>query len=217
MAKLMNPLLSSEARGRVGGLQVNTWRGIAFAKSNTSPAQPRSSIQLQIRAWTTYLTRKWATLEQSNRNNWNDYARDHPLIDWTGNPKRLTGLNWYVRCGVNLLRQNCALQSNPPTTAAPDAITNFAAANGVLQSVITWTAYPGTDKLVEIWMVGPHTQGRLAKIEQAKYKNVAAGEAATITITGLQVGRYTFFGRCLDEDNGLTSVWVSDTADITAA
>jgi hypothetical protein len=217
MAKVTGPLHSSEARGRMGGIIANTWRGASYVKAKTSPAQPRSKLQLQIRAWTTMLVRAWGELNQSQRDSWNEYATAHPGVDWTGNPKRLTGLNWWVRCNLRSLQMGLSGFVSVPTTAAPDALTNFAAANGVLSSVLTWTATGGTDKRVDIYIVGPHSAGMLAKIERAKHKIFASGETGTETIADLIAGTYTFFVRVLDEDNGLASPWVSDTAVVTAA
>lgn len=218
MAKITMPIGSTESRGRIGGIQTNTWRGISYAKSNSSPAQPRSKRQLQIRAWTTMLVRYWGTdLTPTERTWWNEYAVSHPDVDWTGNAKRLTGINWFVRCSLRMLDMGKVIADSPPSTPAPDAPLVFAAADGILTSIVTWTAIGGTDKMVDIWWLGPHSPGRIGKIERATHYKYAAGESATDTRDGMQVGFYTCFGRTLDEDNGLASPWVSDTATTTAA
>jgi hypothetical protein len=213
----MNPLQSSEARGRVGGTIYNTWRGTRYAKQQTSPAQPRTQLQLQIRAWTTYLVRLWATITALQRSNWTDYATSHPEIDWTNSPKRLTGLNWYVRCNLRLLQNDLPIVPDPPATAAPAPPEAFAAAGGVLQSILTWTPDAGTDIIAEIWAFGPHSAGVAAKIQRASRTAAAPGESGTKTITNLSPGTYTFWARFTDENNGLASTWVSATAVITAA
>lgn len=216
MAKLIGPLHSAEARGRVSGLIYNTWRGIAYAKAFCAAAQPRSQRQLQIRAWSMEFVRTWGRLTQAQRDAWNAYAVAHPEIDWTGNPKRLTGLNWYLRCSVRLADMGAAIQPLPPITAAPGSPAAFVAADGVLQSVLTWTATGGTDMTLDAWIIGPHSAGILAKIERCKHEAYADGETGTETITGLFPGVYTIFARMIDEDNGLASTWVSDRAVITA-
>lgn len=217
MAKVIGPLHSTEARGVIGGLIYNTWRGIRTVKRMTSPAQPRSKTALSIRALTLRFQRAWAALSSANQTGWNDYAAVHPDIDWTGVAKRLTGANWFVRCSVRAYRCANTVLTAPPATAAPNAPDAFAAADGILQSVLTWTAEAGTDKQIDIWQVGPHSLGAQAKLERAKFRSNQDGETPTYTVTGLFVGRYTFFARVIDEDTGLASTWVSDTADITAA
>jgi hypothetical protein len=217
MAKLMNPLMSSEARGRVGGTVYNTWRGVRYAKQQTSPAQPRSQLQLQIRAWCTYLVRLWSTIGATPMGHWNDYASANPVIDWTGAPKRLTGLNWYVRCNIRLLQNGFSILTEPPAAAAPSAPVSFAAANGVLSSIVSWTPEAGTDLTTEVWAIGPHTAGQQGKIEQARRITGVAGEQGATSLNDLRPGTYTVFGRVVGELTGLASTWVSDTAVITAA
>jgi len=216
MAVVHNPLISTEARGKVGGMIWNTWRGRAYVKSKTAPAQPRSQRQLNIRAISTMLIRKWQTLGATIIGNWNDYARDHPDIDWSGNPKRLTGANWYLRCNLRLLDNGYPATQTPPATAAPAAPASFAAGDGTSQSILTWTAMPGTDTIAEIWMFGPHSPGIQAKIVRARRKSAETGESGTTTITGLIPGTHTFFLRIIKEADGLTSPWKQDTAVITA-
>jgi len=215
MAKVIGPLHSTEARGVIGGLIYNTWRGIRNIKRMTSPAQPRTQRSLQIRAWTIRLVRAWQSLSAGNQGLWNDYAAAHPLIDWTGIAKRITGANWYVALGLRLLDMGKSLVSTPPLTVAPDPPEAFAAANGAGSSVLTWTATAGTDKTLDYWVYGPHSPGLRAKIQRAKHYKYCAGESGTDTFTPGTTGLFTFFARMLDEDNGLSSTWVSDTATIS--
>ena len=217
MAKVLNPLHSSEARGRVGGVQWNTWRGTRYAKQQTAPAQPRSSRQLQIRAWCVQLVRMWQSLSAANQTQWTDYATAHPDVDWTNSPKRLTGSNWFVRCGIRLLDMSKAIVPTAPVTVAPDAPAAFAAADGILQSIVTWTPTAGTDLNLDLWHLGPVSKGIQAKIQRSKHKLYTEGEGGTVTCSGLAVGRHWFWARIVDEDNGLASSWVVDYADVTAA
>jgi hypothetical protein len=215
MAVVTNPLMSSEARGKVGGLQLNTWRGRAYVKANTSPAQPRSSLQLKIRAWSTQLVRAWQSLTQSARDSWNQYAADHPAVDWTGNPKRLTGLNWWVRNNIAAWMAGQTGYVSVPTVPAPDTPSDFAAAGGAGQIVTTWTDPAGDPAHLDIFSFGPHSAGLNGKIEKARHKAMANASTETETITGLLAGTYTLFARVIDDNTGLTGVWVSATAVVT--
>jgi hypothetical protein len=217
MAKVLMPHGATEARGRMGGIIANTWRGISYIKAASSPSQPRSKIQLQMRAWVAMLTRYWGTtLLDTERTWWNDYAMTHTKIDWTGNPRRLTGLNWFVLCNVGRLRMALAITTTPPDSAAPAAPVAFAAANGVLQSVITWTTPGGTGITCDVFAEGPVSKGVQPKLERAKYRDMIQAETGTMTVSGLRPGRYWFYGRMLDEASGLSSPWVVDSADVTA-
>jgi hypothetical protein len=216
MAKVMNPLGSTEARGRIGGLIANTWRGISYLKASSSPAQPRSQRQLQIRAWTAMLVRYWGTtLSATNRGYWNDYAVTHTDIDWTGNAKRLSGLNWFVRCNLRLLDLAKPQIDAPPAIAAPNALALFAAADGADQSILTWTNTADWGDYVDIFIQGPHSKGQQPKIERAKHWAYSQGPAGTYTVTPLGPGHYTFWARVTYQDTGLSSPWVMDSCDVT--
>jgi len=201
----------------MSGLIYNTWRGISTVKAFCSPAQPRSARQLIMRAYATKLVRYWQELEAAERASWNDYAVAHPDTDWTGNPKRLSGLNWFVRCNSRLMDMGITPVDTAPSVAAPAAIVSYQALNGVLSSQQIWELGPGTDLMADIWLLGPHSAGIETKINKAKHNSYTAYEVNDLTITGLSVGRYTFWARIVSEVNGLASTWKSDTADITAA
>lgn len=217
MAKVIGPLHSAEARGRMSGLIFNTWRGIATVKAFCSPAQPRTKMQLLTRAWTTQIVRAWASLTQDNRDHWNAYAVTHPESDWTGNPKRLTGLNWFVRCNARIFRLGGPQIDDPPAVAAPDPVAGFAAANGVLESILTWTFPDGAANRFWVYAFGPHSQGLDCKIERAAIMLAGTASMGTITATNLSPGRYTFWIVVVNIDTGLASTFLTDTADISAA
>jgi hypothetical protein len=215
MAKCLNPLMSTEARGRSVGLVYNTWRGVRTIKVQTSPAQPRTALQLKIRAWMTGLVRTWQTLPSATRAAWNDYATDHPESDWTNKPRRLTGLNWFCRNNIHALMAGQLGLVSPPTVAAPDPVTDFAAANGAGQSAITWTDPGDGARHLDIWMHGPHSAGRAGSIIRSAHKAMANAATESETITGLIAGTYDFYARVIDDNTGLASAWVSDTATVT--
>lgn len=214
--KLVNPLMSTEARGKLGGVVYNTWRGTRYAKIQSSPAQPRSSEQLQIRAILSLLSRSWQSLTAAQRQAWSDYAETHTETDWTNTPKRITGLNWYIRLNTRLMLNGWTTIATPPSEPAPPAPTNLEATGGIGQIEITWDNYAGTGTSVEIWLDGPHSAGRSGSIIRAKKTSLAAGETGTDTITGLRPGTYTVYARAIDEARGLVSPWASDTATVTA-
>jgi hypothetical protein len=183
----------------------------------TSPAQPRTPLVLLTRSITINLVRAWASLSAANRTLWNNYAADHPLVDWTGVARRVTGANWFAGLNFRRIFIGAVQVDTPPIVSAPAAPLAFSAANGILQSVVTWTPLPGTNLLLDLWSYGPHSAGFNAPLTKARHRLLPNGETGTVTVSGLRPGRYTFFGRAYSEDDGQVSIWTSDTADITAA
>jgi hypothetical protein len=215
MAKLMAPLMSTEARGRVSGLVYNTWRGISYAKAASSPAQPQTQRQLQIRAWSTQLVRGWAALSTVEKTGWNDYANAHPAIDWTGNAKRLTGLNWFTRCNVRLLDLGETPSDTAPTVSAPDPVADVVITPGAGQISVAFTAMAGTNLQIDCWDSGLRSAGTVPSLIHAKHLKYGPGETSPLVCSGLVPGLHTFWFRAVSEDTGLASTFVSADATVT--
>jgi hypothetical protein len=217
MPKVKNPLFSQEARGGLAGLVFNTWRGINTVKTNTSPTGQGTAKRLAAQALLSAISKAWAGITDAQRLAWGQYAIDHPVTDWTGSPKRLTGMNWYARCNVMLSYLGNALISDPPIDAAPDPATGFAVSQTGDDLVASWTTPVGAGPNIEFWIAGPLSAGRSAKLEQAaRHSSIAANTAQPYhLLVAPAVGRYTVFARIVDVDNGLTSTYMSDFTDIT--
>jgi hypothetical protein len=215
MAKVVGPLQSTEARGGIGALIFNTWRGIATVKSFTSPAQPRSARQLKIRALMTTYSRGWQALTSVQRDGWNTWAADHPVSDWTGQPVRMTGQNAYVMCNVLLADQGSAVIPAAPATVAPAAVAGLVPTGGAGSISVAFTAYGSTATQIDIWLYGPHSAGRIPKIEKARHKVYGPGETSPVVISSLSPGLWTVFARAFLETNGLPSLFVMADATVT--
>jgi hypothetical protein len=214
MAKVINPLLSVEARGRMAGLVYNTWHGISYVKAHSGPNQPNTAAQLAARARLVTIGAAWRDLTQVQRDAWTTYAAAHPESDWTGNPLRLTGQNWYIRCNVQLDRMGQSAISDPPAVAAPDAITGWAVAKTVNDLTVAWTAPVATD-YIDIFGLGPVSTGVDPKIEHAICLDTVIASTVTPYIVVLSVpdGRWRCWGRVLDVATGLASPWESGIVD----
>lgn len=216
MPKVKNPLLSMEARGGIGGLVFNTWRGINYVKTNTSPTGQGTAKRLAAQALLIQVAQQWKTITDVQRTAWGVYAADHPVTDWTGAPKRLTGQNWYMKCNVQLARQGNALIDDPPAVAAPDAATGIALSQDVNDLFIDWTTPVAANMTLICHLVGPHSVGVTGKIEMAQFeKALSANSAAPIVLKATPgTGRYTVFVKVMSSVTGLCSSWVSDFFDL---
>ena len=217
MAKLVNPLLSLEARGKANGCIYNTWRGISYAKSFASPAQPNTAEQLAARSRLVTYVNDWAGLSDSEREAWNTYAAAHLLSDWTGSPKRITGQNWYIRCNVQIDRLSGTPIDVPPEVAAPDGLAGFALALSTGNVTAAWTSPASGATDVEFRFQGPHSAGAQGRYQQSAYDQHKAIEVVTpvVIMTAPAAGRYTVWARNVDPATGLCSQWVSDYVDVS--
>ncbi|MEI7902574.1 MAG: hypothetical protein WCK89_20180 [bacterium] len=212
MAKVLGPLHSSEARGRMGGLVYNSWRGAATVKAKHAPSQPRTVLQLAVRAVAIHCSRAWQALADPGA--WNTYATAHPLVDWTGSTKRLTGSNWYVMLTTRLLRLGIAPVVTPPVAAAPDPVETFTAVGGAGSITVDWTQPTAHTNSVELWWDGPHSAGRQGSFPRARYQGAPWGDEGGLVLSGLQPGVYTLYARVLGRSDGQVSLFVSAVATV---
>lgn len=212
MAKAVGPLFSVEARGRAGPLVANTSRGNKYIKSQVAPSQPRTARQLWIRSLALTYVRLWQTLSDAQRLTWRDYADEHKESDWTGTQRRLSGLNWYVRCNVRLADAGQAAITDAPEEAAPGAVTGFAITQVTADIKAAWTTPTGNGVQVDIWIDGPHSAGRAGSQTRSRHLVYKAAETTTpvVVVTGAADGVYHFYARVIDETTGLASLFVSD-------
>jgi len=217
MPKVKNPLFSQEARGGIGGLVYNTWRGINYVKTNTSPTGQGTAKRLIAQAIMSFASKLWQGLENAQRAAWSQYAIDHPVPDWTGTPKRLTGMNWFVMLNSQLKRFDLTPIEDPPVDPDPSPLTGFALSKDGANITVTWDSPPPEGGMCDIFLVGPHSAGVTGKIQMAKYKTAfgTGPPPPQVLVTDAAVGRYTAFARNFNQTTGQVSTWVSAFLDFT--
>lgn len=212
------PLMSAEARGAIGGLVYNTWRGKNVVKINTSPTGQGTEKRLAAQAILSAVSKLWAGLTDQQRAAWSQYAIDHPVTNWTGSPGRNTGMNWFCKCNVELSRFSIATISDPPVVAAPSPLTGLVLSIDAADIKISWDYPPPAGGMAEAFGVGPLSKGVSARLEQCQYVTAfGTGPPPPHVIwAGAAVGRYTVFARNIDIATGLVSTWTSDFLDYVA-
>jgi hypothetical protein len=216
LAKLVNPLHSSAARGKVGGTVYNQSRGINYAKVNTAPAQPRTADQLAVRSLMTTIIREFRELTAVQQAAWATYADEHPRNDWTGQPIRLTAANAYA--AVNFLARDAGgVQiTAPPSAAAPSLPAALAVAINVADIEATFTGpLPAATKL-DIRYLGPVSKGVQGRFERST--RLAYSAAAQVSpfelVATAPTGRHIFWIRSVNTTSGLASMWQKFTVDV---
>jgi len=210
MAKVINPLMSQAARGKVGGIVFNQWRGFAVVKGLRSPTQPNTPAQLNARARLASCSAAWGALSSTERAAWQQYAIDHLETDWTGQPKRLTSQNWFVRCTTRLLLVGGAQVDTPPATVAPAAPADAAlACAGGAGTALTfdWTTPADANVTFLVYHAGPLSAGRIPRFEQASILTTLGSQlvGAQTLIAQCPAGRHGVWVVAVSEVNGLAS------------
>lgn len=220
MTKVISPLFSEAARGKCGSLVYSVRRGTAYVRTNPAQTHPNTQKQLNQRARILQVTRRWNDLTNEQRKSWTDYAASHPDIDWTGNPKRLTGQSWYIRCNARLLRLGKSVNDNAPTTPAPAAPKAAEISAAGLTTTINWTnSKQPTDRdyIATIWRSGPTSTGRSQRRERARIIADVLAAAQTYSDTVDTAGTYRYWIEIIDPIDGTYSPEISKQITLAPA
>jgi len=214
--KVKNPMMSVEARGGIAGLVFNTWRGINYVKTNTSPTGQGSTKRLAAQALMASTSALWKGITETLRNGWRQYAQDHPITDWTGAPRHNTGFNWFVSCQIHLQLLGLAVNTAVPTTSPPAAVTGLTLgySTTAIRMSTTTATYSTLSYLVK--GVGPHSAGHVGKREEALVLGhwSCSTTQPIVTYASPSSGRYTQFVTIIDHANGLESTEQSAYVDV---
>jgi hypothetical protein len=216
MAKVLNPLNSSEARGRVGGLVYNTWRGIRTVKTHTDPAHQSDPLRQAHKLVVQEQAQRWKTLSDVERADWNAYADAHPDIDWTGRPVRLAGFHMFVRLQTHVVDMLGYFTSEIPDAPCDLMLEDFA--NSLVGSDVelTWdTSHPdpGWEHYLQIMRTHPLSAGRQPTLHDAYLLAWRAYNFGGYSDEGLPAGTYTYFARPF-WTNGTHGAWLSTRATV---
>jgi hypothetical protein len=210
MARVIDPLRSSEARGSVGDTTYVTTRGIMYTKLRKGPATEYSTKQVALRLKAHTATDAWQALTEPQRIAWDTYATLHPETDWTGQDKRLSGYNWFLRCSVQGQRISGIWYLDPPELPPPIPVRNLRWFRYAPIIVITWTPIdPPSSHLhhIEIWRQPslPYTEAPfLTKAHY--YAQTNDYPAAWYDYLPVKA-RYAYYIRRCDSRTNLYSMW----------
>lgn len=75
MAKTLAPLLSLDARGRIGGALIySKQQGTTYTKAYAVPTNPQTAQQQAHRRCVAWATQQWTTLSATHKNAWRELA-----------------------------------------------------------------------------------------------------------------------------------------------
>lgn len=145
MAKLTGPLLSFGADGQIGKAMVTAkWRGIAYARQYTIPANPRTTAQQANRARFAFFREQWKLAPALVRNTFDAFA--------TG--RKFVGFNAFVGENNRLAQGQSDLQSQQMSPGARGGLPpqGVSAATGAGTGEVDVTVTPPT-QLPDGWTV----------------------------------------------------------------
>lgn len=217
MAVVTWPLSSGEARGRVGGLIYNTWRGRSYVKAYTLPATLFSPAQVDARANTTACTVQWHAISDQQRDAWTHFADTHLLPNWTGQPLRISGYNWFIRLNWYPSFYWGTIWDDPPAEPASQIFTGLTVYYVAPDLFIEWTPQttgPPYPWIIEYWLEGPYAHPRKPSIKRAVRTDGYPDPYASMTNSLLTAGFYNVHVRAIS-DHGFRMPFTPFSVEVT--
>lgn len=144
MASIRLGSVIADIRGSVGDETYGRNQGGLYVRQRVSPSQPPSDERDARQAAMTALSQAWSgTLNQTQRDTWTQYGRQHPLPDRFGRPRDLAGICHFIRCNCQRYRDESAITASTAPTSPPPAMPGFTAAATALHALaVTGTITP---------------------------------------------------------------------------
>jgi len=139
MVKVLAPALSLEASGSLGGALVfATWKGRPYVRTLVKPSNPKSEMQVGIRAMMKYLGQHWSTIKIADEHYWQELAEN----------ANISTFNAYIKQNMSQWRNGLAPSSIYPTyrTQTPDALQPLETTPGPRNVAITYRMTDSDDQ-----------------------------------------------------------------------
>lgn len=104
----------AEASGSVGGWVFSHNRGGAYIRTRASVTNPNTVPQQIVRDIFASLAVVWVTLSLAEREAWETYAINTPVVGRGGRTITLTGRSWYIKANTVRLQAGLAREDTAP-------------------------------------------------------------------------------------------------------
>lgn len=161
-------LLASAMSGSMAGVVASHNRGGQYFRGRTTPVNPSTVFQQAVRGLMAQLSSAWVnTLDDDQRNAWDNYALNTPLPDSLGDARNAGGKGMYIRGNLPRLQAGLTRVDDGPSSYGLPAlseptVTTMVASTGVLTFGFTntddWAVAVGGALLVYVSRpLGPAT------------------------------------------------------------
>jgi hypothetical protein len=188
MARVKGPLFSMSASGTIGkAIVFSTWKGREYVRRHAVPSNPRSGLQVGIRAVFGFIAQYFASLSTGEISDWEDVAA----------ATSVTPLNAFTSDAVARARRNEGWRVDPDGAAAesPAAPTGGDAITALKSITLTWTdGIANGDDAADFCVAIHSNEGETADTPDiSNLVGVVAVGTETFTLRGLTSGQaYSF-------------------------
>jgi len=103
------------ASGKAGAMVASHNKGGQYIRARTTPTNPRTQFQQDVRNSLSTLSSSWRSLTQLQRTGWEIYGTQVPTTNALGDSIIISGIAAYVRANTPRLQAGLSLVSDAPT------------------------------------------------------------------------------------------------------
>lgn len=186
MAKIQLGNMAQSVSGSIGGTTFGRNKGGAYARQKSSPVQPRTERQLEVRANLSLVAQAWRNLTAAIRAEWETWAQAHPVVDVFGQALKLSGMSAFCKISADCLNIGLEIPAAPPpdpTEEVPAPISAVATADDQTVTV-TFDGNPAASDVIALWATPGISAGRSYVNSQLRFAGmlVGAGSAPTVNL-----------------------------------
>lgn len=201
--------IHGEMRGSIGGSTWSRNRGGQYVKQRATPVNPNSSRQQVVRSILATLAQAWGGLTTAEREAWNTYAQENPVLNSLGQEIYLTGLDWFVKINSRLSDAGDTLLDEPPIGPGPGSLSTLSIAfTDATTITVTFTPGLAADERLQVWTSLPQGTGTSPNFKQCRLAGYTAAEAespASVTLPfSFQIGERAVVYVAIIDDEGIT-------------
>lgn len=110
------PMGGGAASGKVGAMVASHNAGGQYLRARTTPTNPNTTFQQDVRDGVRTLTTRWNTLTQEQRDGWKVYGSNVAITNRIGNQIAISGIAHYVRSNTPRFQAGLPIIDTAPGT-----------------------------------------------------------------------------------------------------
>lgn len=215
MAKIKFGMMMTDASGKLGGQVFSKNRGGAYVRTKTTPSNPQTTAQMNVRGIFASISSAWSTLTEANRLSFNNFVADYAKTDIFGDLRNPSGKALYQRLNQNLaISGQLAITTCVSPVSVPFANLSSAEASVGADEFLVNTLGITTGSTLVVWATPPLSQGTTFVKNKLRQLEIFAGgvpsgndivTSYTSKFGALEVGQNIYIGVRVINSNGQAS------------
>jgi len=196
MVKVYGPMMSMAASGTLGKIATfSNWKGRSYVRKCVTPANPKSVLQVSVRAMMRFLSQEWEGIGSTPKGSWDDAAA----------ATNISPFNAYIAANASRWREfQPPSQTNPaPETGDVPVATLDSAVGGPSYCDVTMTITTLNDVWGVILFRSPTGTFTTSRANAIRVIPITAEEEVVFTDSGLDAGTYYYDARFFTKEGVL--------------